>query len=85
MNAHTSPRRCARGFGPVDLDDAADRQAADSERFIEVERPGWDRVIARRIAWIAAERHDGALAKALADRSNGIANGLAQWGFVGVE
>ena len=35
-------RRLAGGFRPVDLDDAAARQAADAERDVEAERAGRD-------------------------------------------
>ena len=35
-------RRLARAFRPVDLDDAAARQAADAERDVEAERAGRD-------------------------------------------
>ena len=42
-------RRLARGFRPVDLDDAAARQAADAERDVEAERAGRDRLDVDRL------------------------------------
>ena len=41
-------RGLARAFRPVDLDDAAARQAADAERDVEAERAGGDRLGSRR-------------------------------------
>ena len=42
-------RRLARGFRPVDLDDAALGQAADAERDVEPERAGRDRLDVDRL------------------------------------
>ena len=41
-------RGLAGGFRPVDLDDAAARQAADAERDVEAERAGGDRLDVHR-------------------------------------
>ena len=55
-------RRLARGFRPVDLDDAAARQAADAERDVEAERAGrHGGDVDRRL--VLAEAHDRALAE----------------------
>ena len=43
-------RGLARAFRPVDLDDAAARQAADAERDVEAERAGRDRLDLDRLA-----------------------------------
>ena len=59
-------RRLARGFGPVDLDDAAARQAADAERDVEAERAGRDDLEVVLDLGLA-HFHDRALAELLFD------------------
>ena len=59
-------RGLARGFRPVDLDDAAARQAADAERDVEAERAGGDRLDLHRPV-VLAEPHDRALAEGALD------------------
>ena len=54
--------RLARGFRPVDLDDAAARQAADAQRDVEAERAGRHRADLDRVL-VLAEAHDRALAE----------------------
>ncbi len=51
----------AGGLRPVDLDDAAAREAADAEGDVEGDRPGGDHLDGR--ARLVAEAHDGALAE----------------------
>ena len=46
-------RRLAGGLRPVDLDDAAARQAADAERDVEPERAGRDRLDLDRLLVLA--------------------------------
>jgi hypothetical protein len=61
-------RGLAGGLGPVDLDDAAARQAADAERDVEPQRAGrLSRPRRRRSATGVAEAHDRALAELLLD------------------
>ena len=82
MNAHTPPAFCASAMqcsvsvvlpddsGPIDLDDAAARQAADAEREVEAERAGGDGLDLDE-AVALAELHHRALAEGaldLADR-----------------
>ena len=59
-------RGLAGGFRPVDLDDAAARQAADAERDVEAERAGRDRLDVHRLV-VLAEPHDRALAEGALD------------------
>ena len=59
-------RRLARRFRPVDLDDAAARQAADAERDVEPERAGRDGLDLHRLLALA-EPHDRALAEGALD------------------
>ena len=59
-------RGLARGFGPVNLDDAAAREPADAERDVEAERAGGDGLDLDRLL-VLAEPHDGALAEAALD------------------
>ena len=54
-------RGLAGGFRPVDLDDAAARQAADAKRDVEAERARGDGLDLHRLL-VLAEAHDGALA-----------------------
>ena len=58
-------RRLARRFRPVDLDDAAARQATDAEGDVEPEGPGRNRLDLDHLA--LAEAHDGALAEIALD------------------
>ena len=60
-------RGLARRLRPVDLDDAAARQAADAERDVEPERAGRDRRDVLRRERVLAELHDRALAELLLD------------------
>ena len=55
----------ARGFRAVDLDDAAEGQAADAEREVDGERAGRERLDLH--LGVAAEAHDRALAELLGD------------------
>src|SRR5690606_11192225 len=55
--------RFARGFRPVDFDDAAARQAADADGEIEAERARRDRV--DLLDWTVAETQNRALAEVL--------------------
>ena len=59
-------RRLARRLRPVDLDDAAARQAADAERDVEPERARRHDVDVARGDRVA-EPHDGTLAELLLD------------------
>ena len=59
-------RRLARGFRPVDLDDAAAGQAADAERDVEAERTRRDGLDFNRLLALA-EPHDRALAEGALD------------------
>jgi hypothetical protein len=59
-------RRLARAFRPVDLDDAAARQAADAERDVEAERAGRDRLDLDRLL-VLRRAHDRALAEGALD------------------
>ena len=73
MKPQMPPRFCASAttcsasvvlpeqFRPVNLDDAAARQAADAERDVEAERAGGDRLDLDRLL-VLAEPHDRALA-----------------------
>ena len=65
-------RGLAGGFGPVDLDHAAARQAADAERDVEAERAGRDGLDVHRLV-VLAEPHDRALAEGALDlRQRGV-------------
>jgi hypothetical protein len=55
-------RRLARAFRPVDLDDAALRQATDTERDVEAERARRNRLDLDDIL-VRPELHDRALAE----------------------
>ena len=59
-------RGLARALGPEDLDDPAARDATDTERDVERERPGRDDRDAGPHR-VFAELHDGALAELLLD------------------
>ena len=59
-------RRLARAFRPVDLDDAAVRQAADAERDVEAERAGRNGLDLDDLL-VRAEPHDRALAESAFD------------------
>src|SRR5450755_3900010 len=59
-------RGLARGLWPIDLDDAATRDAADAERNIQAQRAGRNRVYLIDCTRIA-QAHNGALAKLFLD------------------
>jgi hypothetical protein len=54
-----------RRLRPIDLDDAATREAADAERDIQCDGPGGDHL--DRSTVIAAKAHDGTLAELAVD------------------
>jgi hypothetical protein len=62
-------RGLARGFGAVDLDHAAARQAADAERDVEPERPGRDHLDLHRL--LRPKLHRRALAEGAVDLCEG--------------
>ena len=70
-------RRLARGFGSINLDDAAPRQAADAKRDVEPERPRRHRLDLERL--LLAEAHDRALAERPFDLRQG---GVERLGLV---
>ena len=69
-------RRLARAFRPVDLDDAAARQAANAERDIEAERAGRHGFYLDDLL-IGAKAHDRALAERAFDLRKGRIQGLS--------
>src|SRR5262245_34851220 len=68
-------RGLARGLRPINLDDAAARQAADAERDVETERARRDGLDTERLL-VMAETHDGALAEAALDLGDRRFKGL---------
>ena len=68
-------RGLARPLGPEDLDHAAAGQAADAERQVERQCPGWDDVDGHRA--LVAHLHDGAGAELLLDLGQRQVEGLA--------
>ena len=62
-------RRLAPGFGSIDLDDAAPRDPADTERQIQSERSGRDGPDLLDV--VLAKTHDGALAELPLDLRHG--------------
>ena len=73
-DAVQSERGLARGFGAVDLDDPAARQAADAEREVEAERAGGDGLDLDRLVALA-EAHHRALAEGALDLPDGRVQG----------
>src|ERR1700722_4057676 len=73
-------RRLTRGLRAEDLDDAPAGHATDSERQVERQRPGWDRVAAH-LRTLVAHAHDRALAElARALRERALKRGVARLG-----
>ena len=68
-------RRFARRLRPEDLDDAAARHAADTERVIDADGAGGNRVD-RLDRALLPQAHDRALAKLLLDLADGQIDGL---------
>ena len=71
-------RRLARGFGPINLNHPAARQAADAERDVEPERPRRHRLDLDRLL-VLAQAHDRALAERPFDLRQG---GVERLGLV---
>ena len=82
-------RGLTRGFGTVDLDHTAARQAADAQRHVQGERAGGDHL--NRGTIVVTQAHNGALAELLIDLRQGyferlvavVRDGLCRGCFTG--
>jgi len=64
-------RRLARTLRPIQLDDAATREAPDAQRHVDRQRPGRDHLVL--IGGLVGEAHHGPLAaSALEPRDSGL-------------
>src|ERR1700674_5645749 len=72
-------RGLARGFGPVDLDHPAARQAADAERQVQRDRSG-GKHLDLHVGGGLAQFHDGALAELALDLRERIFQGFVFFG-----